>query len=38
MRERELEQEETPRVDPEMETFVTMQNEQVLHHHASLKE
>ena len=28
----------TPTVDPEMETFVTMQNEQVLHHDASLKE
>ena len=30
-----LKKKRTPRVDPEIETFVTMQNEQVLHHDAS---
>ena len=33
-----LKKRKTPRVDPEMETYVTMQNEQVLQHDASLKE
>ena len=36
--EENLEKKKTPWADPETETFVTMQNEQVLHHDPSLKE